>query len=71
MQKIEDFIKDGGKIPDELKTPKDTNPSKPLCPFFTKIGACRFGDSCSRNHQSPGISKVFNLLIYINNNIYY
>ncbi|XP_026481061.1 U2 small nuclear ribonucleoprotein auxiliary factor 35 kDa subunit-related protein 2-like [Ctenocephalides felis] len=58
MQKIEDFIKDGGKIPDELKTPKDTNPSKPLCPFFTKIGACRFGDSCSRNHQSPGISKV-------------
>lgn len=58
MQKIEHYITNGGEIPDELKVSKDTNPLKPPCPFFAKIGSCRFGNNCSRNHQSPGISKV-------------
>ncbi|XP_065559282.1 U2 small nuclear ribonucleoprotein auxiliary factor 35 kDa subunit-related protein 2-like isoform X2 [Artemia franciscana] len=26
------------------------------CPFFSKVGACRFGDRCSRYHEKPVIS---------------
>ncbi|XP_067948320.1 U2 small nuclear ribonucleoprotein auxiliary factor 35 kDa subunit-related protein 2-like [Watersipora subatra] len=29
-----------------------------LCSFFRKVGACRFGDRCSRSHIKPSISKT-------------
>jgi len=28
------------------------------CPFYFKIGACRHGDRCSRNHNKPSISQT-------------
>ncbi|KAJ9586501.1 hypothetical protein L9F63_019859, partial [Diploptera punctata] len=58
MQQIEDFINHGGDLPPSVNVSTETHPDKPLCPFFTKTGACRFGDHCSRNHPRPGISRV-------------
>lgn len=57
-QRIEEFLQHGGDIPEELLTPLETNPNKPVCQFFKKTGSCRFGDLCSRNHIRPGVSRV-------------
>lgn len=57
-EQINNYIEKGGEFPDELKAFDDSNPSKPLCPFFNKTGACRFGDSCSRNHRRPRASSI-------------
>lgn len=57
-EEINNFIKNGGEVPEQLKESFDSNPGKPLCPFFQKTGACRFKDGCSRNHKRPGISRV-------------
>lgn len=57
-EQIDNFIKNGGEIPQQLKESFDSNPNKPTCPFFQKTGACRFRDGCSRNHKRPGISRV-------------
>lgn len=56
QQQINDYIEKGGELPDELNTFDETNPSKALCPFFQKTGACRFRDACSRNHKRPRAS---------------
>ncbi|XP_030749000.1 U2 small nuclear ribonucleoprotein auxiliary factor 35 kDa subunit-related protein 2 [Sitophilus oryzae] len=53
-----DFLEHGGETPEHLKAPLETNPGKQICPFFEKVSACRFFDSCSRNHVRPGISKT-------------
>lgn len=58
INEINNFIKNGGDIPDSLKQNLETNPNKEICPFFRKTGACRFKDTCSRNHIRPGISKI-------------
>ncbi|XP_063232849.1 U2 small nuclear ribonucleoprotein auxiliary factor 35 kDa subunit-related protein 2 isoform X2 [Bacillus rossius redtenbacheri] len=58
MKHIDDFINNGKQLPPSLTLTKETNPDKPVCPFFSKTGACRFGDRCSRNHPRPAISKV-------------
>lgn len=58
MRQIDDFIKHGGELPASVNISTETHPDKPVCPFFSKTGACRFGDRCSRNHPRPGISKV-------------
>lgn len=58
QQQINDYIEKGGDIPEELKAFDETNPSKPLCPFFQKTGACRFRDACSRNHKRPRASTI-------------
>ncbi|KAF2882225.1 hypothetical protein ILUMI_23948 [Ignelater luminosus] len=55
---IKDFVENGGEVPEGMKTKFETNPMKPTCPFFQKTGACRFKDTCSRNHIRPGISRV-------------
>ncbi|KAI4465509.1 u2 snrnp auxiliary factor small subunit [Holotrichia oblita] len=57
-EQLEDFIERGGHIPKQLQKVLETNPNKPICPFFKKVGACRFGDACSRNHQRPCISRI-------------
>lgn len=56
--KINNFIENGGELPEDLKQDLESNPLKPTCPFFEKTGACRFKDTCSRNHVRPGISRV-------------
>lgn len=56
QQQIDDYIENGGALPEELKEFDETNPSKPLCPFFEKTGSCRFRDACSRNHKRPRVS---------------
>ncbi|CAG2056152.1 unnamed protein product [Timema podura] len=58
LKQIDDFINKGKDLPLSLTVTNETNPNKPLCPFFSKTGACRFGDRCSRNHPRPGVSKV-------------
>lgn len=58
MKKIDDYIDGCANLPDELKMPLQTNPSKQLCTFFIKTATCRFGDKCSRNHSRPGISST-------------
>ncbi|XP_065164416.1 U2 small nuclear ribonucleoprotein auxiliary factor 35 kDa subunit-related protein 2 [Atheta coriaria] len=58
QQKIDEFINNNGEMPDELNQCLETNPGKIVCPFFTRTGACRFGDMCSRNHIRPTISNI-------------
>lgn len=58
IEKLEEYLSGNGEVPDELLKGSETNPDAVVCPFFFKTAACRFGDSCSRNHKSPGISKV-------------
>lgn len=48
MQQIDDFIRKGGELPQSVNISTETNPDRDPCPFFSKTGACRFGDRCSR-----------------------
>ncbi|KAF5277691.1 hypothetical protein FQR65_LT03671 [Abscondita terminalis] len=58
QERINNFVEHGGDVPTDLIANFETNPTKPICPFFQKTGACRFKDVCSRNHVRPGISRV-------------
>ncbi|XP_026681309.1 U2 small nuclear ribonucleoprotein auxiliary factor 35 kDa subunit-related protein 2-like isoform X1 [Diaphorina citri] len=56
---IEDFIEGVcNELPDGFRTNVETKPDKELCPFYSKVGACRFFDHCSRNHIKPSVSKT-------------
>ncbi|CAH0556452.1 unnamed protein product [Brassicogethes aeneus] len=57
-KEIDDFLISGGETPEHLKVTLETNPNKPICPFFQKTSACRFFDACSRNHIRPGVSHI-------------
>uniref|UniRef100_A0A8D8SF98 U2 small nuclear ribonucleoprotein auxiliary factor 35 kDa subunit-related protein 1 n=1 Tax=Cacopsylla melanoneura TaxID=428564 RepID=A0A8D8SF98_9HEMI len=58
-QRVEDFISGvSGELPEGFRTNVETRPDKELCPFFVKVGACRFFDNCSRNHVKPAVSKT-------------
>lgn len=60
MNNLDLFLSgDSDEPPAELKVMHETRPEAELCPFFSKTACCRFGDQCSRNHQYPGISKVY------------
>lgn len=58
QRQIDEYVERGGEIPEELREFDETHPSKPICPFFQKTGACRFRDACSRNHKRPRASSV-------------
>ncbi|CAL7933493.1 unnamed protein product [Xylocopa violacea] len=58
LKEIDDYIDNGIKTPEALREVIDSQPGKELCPFFTKTGACRYGDTCSRNHRRLCLSKV-------------
>lgn len=58
LKEIDDYIDSGIKTPEALREVIDSQPGKELCPFFTKTGACRYGDTCSRNHRRVCLSKV-------------
>ncbi|CAK9798249.1 U2 small nuclear ribonucleoprotein auxiliary factor 35 kDa subunit-related protein 1 [Anthophora quadrimaculata] len=58
LKEIDDYIDNGIKTPETLREVIDSQPGKELCPFFTKTGACRYGDTCSRNHRRLCLSKV-------------
>lgn len=58
MQKIDEYINGRGSLPIELTGTNDTNPGRPVCPFFAKTATCRFGDNCSRNHGRPQVSSI-------------
>lgn len=58
ITEINNFVEYGGEVPESLKQSFETNPNKEMCPFFKKTGACRFKDTCSRNHIRPGISRT-------------
>jgi len=45
-----------------------TEMDKVNCPFFYKIGACRYGDSCERIHNKPPISETVLLEHMYDNN---
>ncbi|XP_043248307.1 U2 small nuclear ribonucleoprotein auxiliary factor 35 kDa subunit-related protein 1 [Colletes gigas] len=58
LKEIDDYIDNGIKTPEALREVINSQPGKELCPFFTKTGACRYGDTCSRNHRRVCLSKV-------------
>lgn len=58
LKEIDDYIDNGISTPEALREVIDSQPGKELCPFFTKTGACRYGDTCSRNHRRVCLSKV-------------
>ncbi|XP_076649429.1 uncharacterized protein LOC143357093 [Halictus rubicundus] len=58
VKEIDDYIDNGIKTPEALREMIDSQPGKELCPFFTKTAACRYGDTCSRNHRRVCLSKV-------------
>ncbi|KAF6031338.1 hypothetical protein EB796_010358 [Bugula neritina] len=63
-EKLEELL-NGQKTPTSEQThnpepPSSNNLPEPqnICSFFRKVGACRFGDRCSRVHTKPAISKT-------------
>lgn len=58
MEQIELYINGFGPLPESINISTSTRPDEPLCPFFSKVAACRFRDNCSRNHVRPGISNT-------------
>ncbi|KOX78446.1 U2 small nuclear ribonucleoprotein auxiliary factor 35 kDa subunit-related protein 1 [Melipona quadrifasciata] len=58
LKEIDDYIDNGISTPEALREVIDSQPGKELCPFFAKTGACRYGDTCSRNHHRVCLSKV-------------
>ncbi|KAK6619029.1 hypothetical protein RUM44_003411 [Polyplax serrata] len=58
LERINNFIVNGGDVPIELQCVTETHPGKEICSFFYKVGACRFGSQCSRNHQHLHISNT-------------
>ncbi|KAG8320032.1 hypothetical protein J6590_078034 [Homalodisca vitripennis] len=58
LAQIDAFIDGRADLPDEVNVSTQTQPGHPDCPFFSKTGACRFRDNCSRNHTRPGISRT-------------
>ncbi|KAG7211215.1 hypothetical protein KM043_010531 [Ampulex compressa] len=58
LKQIDDYIDNGIKTPEALREVIDSQPGKELCPFFSKTGACRYGDICSRNHRRVCLSRV-------------
>ncbi|XP_039279709.1 U2 small nuclear ribonucleoprotein auxiliary factor 35 kDa subunit-related protein 1 isoform X2 [Nilaparvata lugens] len=58
LAQIEAFIAGTADLPASAVVGRETQPGHPECPFFSKTGACRFRDNCSRNHICPGISNV-------------
>lgn len=57
-EEISNFIENGGDTPEHLKEQFESNPGKPICPFFHKTSTCRFFDVCSRNHIRPSMSRI-------------
>ncbi|KAG4065396.1 hypothetical protein HA402_002794 [Bradysia odoriphaga] len=55
---IDIYINGSGNLPVELNVNAESNPGKPMCPFFEKTSTCRYGFKCSRNHCRPGISRL-------------
>lgn len=41
QKEIDDYIDHGEKTPEVLREIIDNQPTKTLCPFFTKTGSCR------------------------------
>lgn len=58
LGEIQQYINADGPMPIELQTPQELNASKPLCTVYEKVGICRNGLQCSRNHIRPRISQV-------------
>jgi len=58
IEEIEMYINNLGPLPESINVSTSTRPDQPLCPFFSKVAACRFRDNCSRNHIRPGISNT-------------
>ncbi|CAH0380498.1 unnamed protein product [Bemisia tabaci] len=58
LAQMDAYINGSAPLPEGVAVSSETHPTEPECPFFSKVGACRFWDFCSRNHKRPGISKV-------------
>ncbi|KAG5324756.1 U2AFL protein, partial [Acromyrmex heyeri] len=58
QKEINDYIDNGVKTPEVLREIVDNQPTKELCPFFSKTGVCRYGNACSKNHRKFFLSRV-------------
>lgn len=57
LAKIGEYINGSGDLPAELYGIQEMNPSKSTCSFYDKVGICRYGLTCERNHKRPKISR--------------
>lgn len=55
------------EIPSELLEVAETNPGKELCPFFSKVATCRFGNKCLRNHRRQKIGRILGFPAFFTN----
>lgn len=58
IAQIQAYIAGTVDLPVEAVISTETHPGREKCPFFSKTGACRFRDNCSRNHIRPGLSRA-------------
>lgn len=65
--RIDEFLKSDGPVPSELRTNAETNPGRPVCQFFEKTAACRFGNKCLRNHIRPRLSTILMISRFFTN----
>lgn len=56
LGQITEYINGNGSVPSQLHGWDELNPMKPVCGIYEKLGTCRFGLRCMRNHKRPRIS---------------
>lgn len=56
LGQIAEYINGDGSVPAELLNCDELNPMKPTCGIYDRLGTCRFGLRCIRNHKRPRIS---------------
>lgn len=66
-RKIDEFLKSDGPVPSELRINAETNPGRPVCQFFEKTAACRFGNKCIRNHIRPKLGTMLMISRFFTN----
>lgn len=66
-RKIDEFLNSYGSVPSELRTNAETNPGRPVCQFFEKTAACRFGNKCIRNHIRPRLGTILMISRFFTN----
>ncbi|XP_023174481.1 putative U2 small nuclear ribonucleoprotein auxiliary factor 35 kDa subunit-related protein 1 isoform X1 [Drosophila hydei] len=60
LQRMQEYMEDteDRTPPAELRRVVETNPAERLCEFYTRTNCCRYGNSCTFNHQRPMLAKI-------------
>ncbi|KAJ4455040.1 putative Splicing factor U2af 38 kDa subunit [Paratrimastix pyriformis] len=66
-ERVRDRAEHAQTAAERLATIYGTEQDRVNCPFYFKIGACRYGDTCSRQHNRPTASQTVLLKhLYVN-----